>query len=293
MSARTVLSTLVSAEKSKSCPIRLTSRGRNSASSVWIRSPTSDAWRSPSNARSAAASPAVIACAAPSTNSSRNAPSSSRSATGDTDAVIFSSSMPCPDAIEAMLGFYAPCPKLAISSELTHSAMTDILQRYSLRPVRSSREWAAYHAIRRDAIFAALLPHETYDEHGSDELAPGHFPHLLLRDGEVLGTVRIDLIDEKAAGLRLIGIRPDVQRQGHGLRKKPRVLSAEPRSSSTHTQRHSSSTLPMGTARANGATAAQSRRASYGWENGCRERTSRQSAGARARQFQHRVETVT
>ncbi|TMJ82502.1 MAG: GNAT family N-acetyltransferase [Alphaproteobacteria bacterium] len=45
---------------------------------------------------------------------------------------------------------------------------------------------------------------------------PGHFPHLLLRDGEVLGTVRIDLIDERAAGLRLIGIRPDVQRQGHG-----------------------------------------------------------------------------
>ncbi len=115
-----------------------------------------------------------------------------------------------------MLGFYAPCPKLAISSELTHSAMADILQRYSLGPVRSSREWAAYHAIRRDAIFATLLPHEAYDEHDSDEFASGHFPHLLLRDGEVLGTVRIDLIDERAAGLRLIGIRPDVQRQGHG-----------------------------------------------------------------------------
>src|SRR5438105_11438842 len=70
--------------------------------------------------------------------------------------------------------------------------------------------------ITCDAIFAALLPHEPYDEHGSDEFAPGHFPYLLLRDGEVLGTVRIDLIDERAAGLRLIGIRPDVQRQGHG-----------------------------------------------------------------------------
>ena len=156
-----------------------------------------------------------------------------------------------------MLGFYAPCPKLAILSEITYSAMADILQRYSLRPVRSSREWAAYHAIRRGAIFAALLPHDAYDEHNSDEFAPGHFPHLLLRDGEVLGTVRIDLIDERAAGLRLIGIRPDVQRQGHGR------------------------------------AVAQSRRASYGWESGCPEKTSRQSAGARARQVRRCVETVT
>jgi len=94
--------------------------------------------------------------------------------------------------------------------------MADALQRYRLQPVRSSREWAAYHAIRRDAIFASLLPNQVYDEHDPDEFAPGHFPHLLLRDGEVLGTVRIDLIGKSAAALRLIGIRPDVQRQGHG-----------------------------------------------------------------------------
>jgi GNAT superfamily N-acetyltransferase len=94
--------------------------------------------------------------------------------------------------------------------------MVDAPQRHSLRPVRSSREWAAYHAIRRDAIFAALLPNQAYDEHDPDEFAPGHFPHLLLCDGQVLGAVRIDLIGERATGLRLIGIRPDVQRQGHG-----------------------------------------------------------------------------
>jgi GNAT superfamily N-acetyltransferase len=94
--------------------------------------------------------------------------------------------------------------------------MVDAPQRHSLRPVRSSREWAAYHAIRRDAIFAALLPNQAYDEHDPDEFTPGHFPHLLLCDGQVLGAVRIDLIGERATGLRLIGIRPDVQRQGHG-----------------------------------------------------------------------------
>ena len=94
--------------------------------------------------------------------------------------------------------------------------MANALQRYRLHPVRSSREWAAYHAIRRDAIFRTLLPDQAYDEHDPDEFAPDHFPHLLLRDGEVLGTVRIDLIGKSAAGFRLIGIRPDVQRQGHG-----------------------------------------------------------------------------
>ena len=94
--------------------------------------------------------------------------------------------------------------------------MADTLPHHSLQPVRSSHEWAAYHAIRRDAIFAVLLPNQAYDEHAPDEFAPGHFPHLLLCDGEVVGAVRIDLIGETAAGLRLIGIRGDVQRQGHG-----------------------------------------------------------------------------
>jgi GNAT superfamily N-acetyltransferase len=32
----------------------------------------------------------------------------------------------------------------------------------------------------------------------------------------VVGTVRIDLIDGTQAGLRLIGIRSDLQRRGHG-----------------------------------------------------------------------------
>jgi GNAT superfamily N-acetyltransferase len=72
------------------------------------------------------------------------------------------------------------------------------VERYHLQPVRSPHEWSAYHAIRRDAIFAALLPGQHYDERDPD------------------GTVRIDLIDEKVAGLRLIGVRGDLQRQGHG-----------------------------------------------------------------------------
>jgi hypothetical protein len=54
--------------------------------------------------------------------------------------------------------------------------MADVPERYMLQPVRSPREWAAYHAIRRDAIFTALLPGQAYDEHDPDEFASGHLP---------------------------------------------------------------------------------------------------------------------
>jgi GNAT superfamily N-acetyltransferase len=94
--------------------------------------------------------------------------------------------------------------------------MSGSYARYTLRPVQSPQDWTAYHAIRRDAIFAALLPGQIYDENDPDELKPGNLPHVLVHHGEVVGTVRIDLIDDTQAGLRLIGIRRDAQRQGHG-----------------------------------------------------------------------------
>ena len=94
--------------------------------------------------------------------------------------------------------------------------MADSRECYSLRPVRSAQEWKAYHAIRREAIFDLLLPGQAYDEHDEDEFKPAHLPHLLLRNDEAVGTVRIDLIDSKQAGLRLIAVRKDLQRSGHG-----------------------------------------------------------------------------
>jgi GNAT superfamily N-acetyltransferase len=89
-------------------------------------------------------------------------------------------------------------------------------ERYALRRVQSSADWASYHAIRRSAIFAALLPGQAYDGGDADEFESGNLPHILTWDGEVVGTVRIDLIDATQAGLRLIGIRNDLQRRGHG-----------------------------------------------------------------------------
>jgi GNAT superfamily N-acetyltransferase len=115
-----------------------------------------------------------------------------------------------------LLGLYARCFRLAIANSLNTTQMSDPGERYCLRPARSEQEWTAYHAIRRDAIFAPLLPGQAYDERDPDEFGPGNLPHVLIRDGEVVGTVRIDLIDDTQAGLRLIGIHPDLQRQGLG-----------------------------------------------------------------------------
>jgi len=94
--------------------------------------------------------------------------------------------------------------------------VADPTERYCLQRVQSAADWVAYHAIRREAIFAALLPGQAYDEADPDERRSGQLAHVLLHDGEVVGTVRIDLVDATQAGLRLIGIRPDLQRRGHG-----------------------------------------------------------------------------
>ena len=87
---------------------------------------------------------------------------------------------------------------------------------HALVPPRSAADWAAYHAIRRDAIFAVHLPGQAYDETDGDEFKPGHAPHVLLMGNAVIGTIRIDTIDRARAGFRLVGIRSDLQRQGHG-----------------------------------------------------------------------------
>ena len=120
--------------------------------------------------------------------------------------------------------------------------MADPLASYSLRPVQSPQQWSAYHAIRRDAIFATLLPGQAYDEHDPDEFEHRHLPHVLLRDREVIGTVRIDLIGDIQAGLRLIAIRAISSGKATAAfccnsRNKPRAVSAGPRSSSTPTRR--------------------------------------------------------
>jgi GNAT superfamily N-acetyltransferase len=152
--------------------------------------------------------------------------------------------------------------------------MSDPRKRCSLRPTQSPQEWAAYHAIRRDAIFAPLLPEQAYDERDPDEFEPGNLPHVLIRDGEVVGTVRIDLIDETQAGLRLIGIRRDSQRQGLGavlLELAERASRAFGRTEVVITAYppRSPSISPTAIARVRGRTRGRCRQRSSGSASGC------------------------
>ncbi len=50
--------------------------------------------------------------------------------------------------------------------------MSESDTKHALLPPRSAAEWAAYHAIRRDAIFAVHLPEQAYDENDPDEFKP-------------------------------------------------------------------------------------------------------------------------
>ncbi len=85
-----------------------------------------------------------------------------------------------------------------------------------MRAPESREEWDAYHVIRPKALFEPYHPNVTYVRDHPDEGRPQHYPLVLVADGEVVGTLRIDLLDEARAALRLVAIRPDRQRRGHG-----------------------------------------------------------------------------
>ncbi|MDO3434202.1 GNAT family N-acetyltransferase [Rhizobium sp. CBN3] len=97
-----------------------------------------------------------------------------------------------------------------------------------LRQVKESEEWQAYHAIRRH-VLCELRGLDGYDDRHPDEHKPGNIPLLLWKDGLALGTVRLDLSNDKTGVVRLVAIMPDYQRQGLGriLMSEVERLSAE------------------------------------------------------------------
>lgn len=58
-------------------------------------------------------------------------------------------------------------------------------------------------------------PGIVYDRAHPHDTNPSHLKFLLLRDGEPIGTTRLDPRGEGGI-VRLVGIVPDQQRQGHG-----------------------------------------------------------------------------
>lgn len=86
---------------------------------------------------------------------------------------------------------------------------------YDLRPPSSTSDWDAYHAIRRDVLFERRGHFGTYNPNHPDESRPGHQPLVLWVDGEIVGVIRLDVSPPQVT-FRLVAIRDDRQRQGHG-----------------------------------------------------------------------------
>jgi len=74
---------------------------------------------------------------------------------------------------------------------------------------------AEYHAMRKRMLFDSVG--RPYDSNHPDESLDRNHRRVLLLDGQVIGTIRID-IDAPDAAFRLVTIREDLQRLGFGRR---------------------------------------------------------------------------
>lgn len=87
---------------------------------------------------------------------------------------------------------------------------------YELHELATPDDWEAMHRIRLQVLFTPERhPGLVYDRAHPHDTDPNHVKFLLLRDGEPIGTARLDPRGE-AGIVRLVGIVPTRQRQGHG-----------------------------------------------------------------------------
>jgi GNAT superfamily N-acetyltransferase len=93
--------------------------------------------------------------------------------------------------------------------------MTEQKGNLELVPPSTDAIRAEYHAMRKRMLFDPIG--RPYDEDHPDESRIGNYRHVLLLDGESIGTVRID-IDIPEAAFRLVTIREDLQGSGYGRR---------------------------------------------------------------------------
>jgi ribosomal protein S18 acetylase RimI-like enzyme len=96
-------------------------------------------------------------------------------------------------------------------------------QAYELRPPRTEAEWDVYHSLREHLLFDRYHApgsgnYFAYDRNHPDERARDNHPLVLLENGRVIGTVRIDLKPDGRAVLRQITIAQDRQGRHVGQR---------------------------------------------------------------------------
>jgi GNAT superfamily N-acetyltransferase len=84
-----------------------------------------------------------------------------------------------------------------------------------VKRVESDEELESYHAIREQVLWNARGRAGSYDRHHPEEQKSGHYPLILLRDGEPLAVVRVD-VEPPLAWFRLVAVREDEQRRGYG-----------------------------------------------------------------------------
>lgn len=83
---------------------------------------------------------------------------------------------------------------------------------YEFVKVSSTQDWADYHAIRHEVLFAD----GSYDRNHPHEHIPENHSMLLKFLGNAIATVRLDFSDTGACIIRLVAVKGDQQSKGHG-----------------------------------------------------------------------------
>ena len=99
---------------------------------------------------------------------------------------------------------------------MTVAISTADLTRLDFVPLRDPAHVKPYHEIRRIELFERYEPGTDYAALDLADDAPNHLGHVLLLDGEVVGTLRIDLIDHERAGFRLVAVKGAYKNRGFG-----------------------------------------------------------------------------
>ena len=91
--------------------------------------------------------------------------------------------------------------------------MTEQKEHLELVPPSTDDLLKEYHAMRKRMLFDPLG--RPYSDNHPDETRDGNHRRVLLLNGELIGTVRID-IDGPDAAFRLVTVREDMQGRGYG-----------------------------------------------------------------------------
>lgn len=89
------------------------------------------------------------------------------------------------------------------------------MERYDLMLAENADDQSAYHRIRQRVLFEARGRFD-YVADEPEEIKEENLSLLFKRDGEPIGTVRLDQKSDRRAIVRLVAIASHLQRQGHG-----------------------------------------------------------------------------